>query len=63
MVKPLGAPGFTAASKAVMPFVGVDCGPVRPPPHIRSAEQLSALYDKLAPLDVFTRQIKRSEVG
>ena len=29
MVRALSASGFTAASKAVMAFVGVDCGPVR----------------------------------
>jgi N-acetylneuraminate lyase len=63
MIKPLGALGFTAASKAVMSFVGVDCGPVRPPLHNLSAEQIKALYDKLAPLDVFARPIKRPEIG
>ncbi len=60
MIKVLSAAGFTAASKAVMAFVGVDCGPVRPPLHNLSPEQISALHDKLAPLEVFARQIKRS---
>ena len=58
MVKPLGALGFTAASKAVMSMVGVDCGPVRPPLHNLSPQQLESLYDRLAPLDVFVRPLK-----
>ncbi len=63
MIKPLGALGFTAASKAVMAFAGVDCGPVRPPLHNLSAEQLATLFDTLAPLDVFARPLKRSHPG
>jgi N-acetylneuraminate lyase len=58
LVKPLGALGFTAASKAVMAFVGVDCGPVRPPLRSLSQQQLSLLYEQLAPLDVFARPLK-----
>jgi N-acetylneuraminate lyase len=58
MIKVLSASGFTAASKAVMTFVGVDCGPVRPPLHNLSPEQIRALYDKLAPLETFARPIK-----
>ncbi len=49
MIKVLSASGFTAASKAVMAFIGVDCGPVRAPLHNLSREQLCSLYDKLAP--------------
>ena len=41
MVKILAALGFTAASKAVMTFIGVDCGPVRPPLHNLSPVQLA----------------------
>jgi len=63
MVKALAALGFTAASKAVMNYVGVDCGPVRPPLRNLSRDQLSGLHDKLAPLDVFARPLQRSEVG
>ena len=55
MIKVLSAAGFTAASKAVMAFVGVDCGPVRPPLHNLSREQLRSLYDKLAPLETFAQ--------
>ncbi len=62
MVKSLAALGFTAASKAVMSFVGVDCGPVRPPLHNLSRDQLSSLYAKLAPLDVFARSLERAEI-
>ncbi len=58
MVKHLAALGFSAASKAVMSFVGVDCGPVRPPLHNLSPVQLRALHDKLASLDVFPRPLK-----
>jgi N-acetylneuraminate lyase len=58
MIKVLSANGFTAASKAVMAFVGVDCGPVRAPLHNLSREQLRSLHDKLAPLEAFARPIK-----
>jgi N-acetylneuraminate lyase len=57
MVKTLAAVGFTAASKAVMGFVGVDCGPVRPPLHNLSLEQKGALYDKLSPIEAFARPL------
>jgi N-acetylneuraminate lyase len=60
MVKILAALGFTAASKAVMSFVGVDCGPVRPPLQNLSMEQLSGLHEKLEPLEVLARSLKRS---
>ena len=59
MVKTLAGFGFTGASKAVMAMVGVDCGPVRSPLRNLSAEQLTALYDKLAPLEICTRPLKR----
>jgi N-acetylneuraminate lyase len=59
MVKALAAVGFTAASKAVMAFLGVDCGPVRSPLRNLSPEQLLALYDKMAPVENFARPLKR----
>ncbi len=62
MVKALAALGFTAASKAVMSFVGVDCGPVRAPLQNLSAEQKRGLYETLAPLDLFTRPLERAEI-
>jgi N-acetylneuraminate lyase len=58
MVKVLAAFGFTAASKAVMAMTGVDCGPVRTPLRSLSSEQCAALFEKLAPLDVFARPLK-----
>jgi N-acetylneuraminate lyase len=58
MVRTLAATGFTAASKAVMAMVGVDCGPVRCPLRNLSSAQLTALYEKLATLDVFARLLK-----
>jgi N-acetylneuraminate lyase len=60
MIKVLAASGFTAASKAVMAFVGVDCGPVRPPLHNLSSEQIRSLYDRLVPLEAFARPLKQS---
>ena len=58
MVKVLAASGFTAASKAVMGFVGVDCGPVRAPLRNLAGEEVHVLYDKLARLEVFGRPLK-----
>ena len=60
MVKALAAVGFTASSKAVMSFLGVDCGPVRRPLRNLSPEQLGGLFDKLTPLDVFARPLERA---
>ncbi len=61
LVKTLAGFGFMAASKAVMAMVGVDCGPVRAPLRNLTAEQLAALADKLARLDVCSRPLARGE--
>jgi N-acetylneuraminate lyase len=50
--------GFSAASKAVMALIGVDCGPVRPPLRSLSPQQVDALSRRLAPFDLFARPIK-----
>jgi N-acetylneuraminate lyase len=63
MVKTLAALGFTAASKAVMAFAGVDCGPVRPPLRNLSPEQLATLFDQLASLEIFARPLEREAQG
>ena len=61
LVKALTGFGFMPASKAVMAMVGVDCGPVRAPLRNLSTEQLAALAEKLARLDVLSRPMKRIE--
>jgi N-acetylneuraminate lyase len=63
MVKTLSSFGFTAASKAVMAFVGVDCGPVRAPLHNLTPEQLGVLFDRLAPLEAYARPLDRFALG
>jgi N-acetylneuraminate lyase len=60
MIKALCEFGFLAASKQVMALVGVDCGPVRPPLHNLSEEQIAALAATLAAFDLFSRPLKRS---
>jgi N-acetylneuraminate lyase len=57
LVKTLAGFGFMAASKAAMAMIGVDCGPVRAPLRNLTSEQLAALADKLARLDVLSRPI------
>jgi N-acetylneuraminate lyase len=58
MIQVLCEFGFSAASKAAMALIGVDCGPVRSPLHNLSTEQVAALARKLAPFDVFARPIE-----
>lgn len=59
MIEVLGKYGFIAASKAVMGFIGVDCGPVRPPLRNLTSDDLAGLACQLAPFDVFDRPLKR----
>ena len=53
--------GFSAASKAVMSLIGVNCGPVRSPLRSLSPQQMDELARKLAPFDLFARPLKRVE--
>lgn len=57
LVKILVEFGFLAASKCVWSFLGVDCGPVRPPVRNLTPDQESALFDKLSELDVFPKPL------
>jgi N-acetylneuraminate lyase len=60
MVETLAGFGFASASKAVMGLIGVDCGPVRPPLRNLSADQMTALAEKLASLEILARAIEQS---
>lgn len=59
MVKVLNAFGGMRAGKAVMGMLGVDCGPVRPPIAALTAGQIGELYERLLPMDIFTRKLRR----
>jgi N-acetylneuraminate lyase len=59
MVMTLARFGFSAASKAVMAFLGVDCGPVRPPLRNLGAAETDQLAEELAGLDILARPIQR----
>ncbi|WP_165244949.1 dihydrodipicolinate synthase family protein [Paludisphaera soli] len=61
LVKALAAFGFLAASKAAMAMVGVDCGPVRLPVRELTRDQKLALWERLSPLDVFPRPLRKPE--
>jgi N-acetylneuraminate lyase len=61
LIKTLGEFGFLPASKAVMGMLGVDCGPVRPPLRKLTSDQRLALWERLKPLDVFPRPLRRPE--
>jgi N-acetylneuraminate lyase len=61
MIKILVEFGFLAASKCVMAMLGVDCGPVRPPVRNLTLQDRQALWERLSPLDVFPRPLKRPE--
>ena len=59
LIKALGEFGFLAATKSVMAMLGVDCGPVRPPVRNLTTEQRIALWERIAPLDIYPRPLKR----
>ena len=53
MVKIIAAHGFMQSAKAVMQWVGVNCGPARPPLPQQSAEQLEMLRGELEAIGFF----------
>ncbi len=59
MIQVLNKHGFLAASKAVMGFIGVDCGPVRPPLRNLTSDELAGLARELERFEVFDRPLKR----
>jgi N-acetylneuraminate lyase len=61
MIKTLGRFGFSAASKAVMALLGVDCGPVRPPLRNLAAAQVAELAEALASFDTVARPLQARE--
>jgi len=50
--------GPLAAGKAIMAFLGVECGPVRPPLRNLTTEQMRSLRSRLAPLNIFARPLR-----
>ena len=53
MVETIASHGFTQSAKAVMHWVGVDCGPARPPLPQQSAKQLETLRGELEAIGFF----------
>jgi N-acetylneuraminate lyase len=53
MVETIASHGFMQSAKAVMYWVGVDCGPARPPLPQQSAKQLETLRGELEVLGFF----------
>lgn len=53
MVETIASHGFMQSAKAVMHWVGVDCGPARPPLPQQSAKQLETLRGELEVLGFF----------
>ena len=53
MVETIASHGFMQSAKAVMHWVGVDCGPARPPLPQQSAKQLETLRDELEAIGFF----------
>jgi N-acetylneuraminate lyase len=51
--------GGLRAGKAIMKMIGVDCGPVRSPLRPTTREDELALYERLQPLDIFARPLRR----
>ena len=61
LVKSLAAFGYLGASKGVMGMLGVDCGSTRPPLRSPSREERLAIWERISPLDVFPRPLRRPE--
>src|SRR5262249_50737283 len=61
MIKTLDRFGFSAASKAVMALLRVDCGPVRPPLRNLSPAQVAELAEKLGSLAILARPLQPRE--
>ena len=53
MVETIASHGFTQSAKAVMHWVGVNCGPARPPLPQQSAEELGTLRGELGAIGFF----------
>jgi N-acetylneuraminate lyase len=51
--------GGLPAGKAVMAMLGVDCGPVRLPLRPLGPAEARELYERLRPLDIFARPLRR----
>ncbi|QEL17181.1 dihydrodipicolinate synthase family protein [Limnoglobus roseus] len=51
--------GGLRAGKAIMKMLGVDCGPVRSPLRPMTDDEEVALYERLRPLDIFARPLRR----
>ncbi len=61
LVRILQGFGTLRAGKAVMAMMGMDCGPVRSPLRAMSDREMQQLYERLRPLDVFCRPLRRPE--
>jgi N-acetylneuraminate lyase len=59
MVRVLIDFGTLRAAKAIMAMLGVDCGPVRLPLRPLSPGETQELYERLRPLDIFTRPLRK----
>ena len=59
LIKTLAEYGFVAASKCVMAMLGVDCGPVRTPLRPLTAAQQVEIWERISPLDIFPRPLRR----
>ena len=57
LVKTLQAFGISAAGKALMGMLGVDCGPVRSPLRPLAEDQLHHLLESVQPFDCFPRSL------
>lgn len=60
VVRVLNKFGGLRTGKAIMSFLGADCGPVRPPLRPLTADETAAIFDHLAPLaEIFPRPLRR----
>jgi N-acetylneuraminate lyase len=57
MIQMLGRYGFITASKVIMGWLGVDCGPVRPPLRNLTSDELTSLARDIRGCDLFDRPL------
>jgi N-acetylneuraminate lyase len=55
MIRVLMDFGALRAGKTIMAMLGVNCGPVRLPLLPLSATEMQSLYERLRPMDIFSR--------
>ena len=63
LVRVLHQFGVLPAAKAIMRWIGIDCGDPRPPERGLDPRQRQALFDRISEMPVFSRPLQSQHVG